>query len=71
MNIEAAKDASGATWRITSTNDPIQRQRALLHFASRPAMDIENLGTAITEQLVSHFNVQTPADLYTLTIDDF
>ena len=71
LNIEAERDASGATWRITSTNDPIQRQRALLHFASRPAMDIENLGTAITEQLVSHFNVQTPADLYTLTIDDF
>ena len=71
MGIEAKRDSSGATWRITASDDPIQRQRALLHFASRSAMDIENLGMAITEQLISHFKVQSPADLYTLTIDDF
>ena len=33
-------------------------------------MDIENLGTAITEQLVKNFNVISPADLYELSIND-
>ena len=71
LNIEAQRDDSGATWRITAIDDPIQRQRALLHFGSRSAMDIENLGIAIVEQLVKNFNVINPSDLYSLTIEDF
>ena len=71
LNIEARRDRSGSSWRIVASNDPSQRQRALLHFGSRSAMDIENLGTAITEQLVKNFNVISPADLYELSINDF
>ncbi len=43
-----------------------QRMGAILHFASRRAMDIDGLGDKIVEQLVSRDLVQTPADLYRL-----
>jgi DNA ligase (NAD+) len=43
-----------------------QRREALLHFASRRAMDIEGLGDKIVEQLVDSGRVETPADLYAL-----
>jgi DNA ligase (NAD+) len=47
---------------------PAQRKRALLHFASRRAMDIEGLGDKLVEQLVDHAVIKTPADLYKLGI---
>ncbi|HET9390269.1 MAG TPA: NAD-dependent DNA ligase LigA [Steroidobacteraceae bacterium] len=46
-----------------------QRQEALRHFASRRAMDIEGLGDKLVEQLVERELVQSPADLYTLGVE--
>jgi len=43
---------------------PAQRKQALIHFASRRAMDIEGLGDRLVEQLVDLDIVRTPADLY-------
>lgn len=43
-----------------------QRKQALLHFASRRAMDIEGLGERIVDQLVELELVRTPAGLYAL-----
>jgi DNA ligase (NAD+) len=45
---------------------PAQRKQALLHFASRRAMDVEGLGDKLVEQLVDNGVVKTPADLYKL-----
>lgn len=45
---------------------PAQRKQALLHFASRRAMDIEGLGEKLVDQLVDGGLVETPADLYRL-----
>ncbi|MCW5605306.1 MAG: NAD-dependent DNA ligase LigA [Burkholderiales bacterium] len=45
---------------------PAQRKQALLHFASRRAMDIEGLGDRLVEQLVDKEIVRSPADLYQL-----
>ncbi|MCC7327732.1 MAG: NAD-dependent DNA ligase LigA [Burkholderiales bacterium] len=45
---------------------PAQRRQALLHFASRRALDIEGLGDKLVEQLVDGGIVRTPADLYRL-----
>jgi DNA ligase (NAD+) len=45
---------------------PAQRKQALLHFASRRALDIEGLGEKIVDQLVDRELVKTPADLYGL-----
>jgi len=67
LGIEAERDPAQAVWRIVSKNDPIRQQRALQHFASRACMDIENLGTAVVEQLVTRGLVKNQADLYTLT----
>ena len=47
---------------------PAQRQQALLHFASRRAMNIEGLGDRLVEQLVDSGLVRTPADLYKLGV---
>jgi DNA ligase (NAD+) len=48
---------------------PAQRMGALLHFASRRALDIEGLGDKLVEQLVDTGLVKTVADLYRLTRD--
>jgi DNA ligase (NAD+) len=49
---------------------PAQRKQALLHFASRRAINIDGLGEKIVDQLVDHGIVKTPADLYTLDLAD-
>lgn len=57
-----------ADWRCTGgLFCPAQRKQALLHFASRRAMDIEGLGDKLVDQLVDHQLVHTPADIYKLT----
>ena len=48
---------------------PAQRKQALLHFASRRALDIEGLGDKLVEQLVDQQLVKTPADLYQLKLE--
>jgi len=47
---------------------PAQRKQALLHFASRRAMDIEGLGDKLVDQLVDRGLVRTPADVYGLDL---
>jgi DNA ligase (NAD+) len=48
-----------------------QRKQALLHFASRRAMNIEGLGERLVDQLVDRDVIRTPADLYKLTQEQF
>ena len=45
---------------------PAQRKQAILHFASRRAMDIEGLGEKLVDQLVDAALVHTLADIYQL-----
>lgn len=45
---------------------PAQRKQALLHFASRRAMDIEGLGEKLVDQLVDRGLVRDLSDLYRL-----
>ena len=45
---------------------PAQRKQAILHFASRRALDIEGLGEKLVDQLVDRQLVKHPADLYRL-----
>ena len=47
---------------------PAQRKQALIHFASRRALDIEGLGDKLIEQLVDGDRVRTPADLFKLDL---
>lgn len=45
-----------------------QRKQAILHFASRRAMDIEGLGDKLVDQLVDRDLLKTPADIYRLDV---
>lgn len=47
---------------------PAQRKQAVLHFASRRAMNIDGVGDKLVEQLVDNAIIRTPADLYKLGI---
>ncbi|MCL6415551.1 NAD-dependent DNA ligase LigA [Aestuariirhabdus sp. Z084] len=46
-----------------------QRKEAIKHFASRKALDIEGLGDKLVEQLVDEQLIQTPADLFSLSLE--
>lgn len=47
-----------------------QRMGAILHFASRHAMDIQGLGDKLVEQLVEKRMIKTVADVYRLERDE-
>jgi DNA ligase (NAD+) len=46
-----------------------QRTQSIIHFASRPAMDIDGLGIKLIEQLVDREILKSVADIYTLDMD--
>lgn len=66
------REEGAAAWRCSGgLVCAAQRKEALIHFASRRAMDIEGLGERFAEALVELDIVKTPADLYRLGVDDF
>ncbi|MBQ7099566.1 MAG: NAD-dependent DNA ligase LigA [Oscillospiraceae bacterium] len=67
-NVE--RDADGAFLRCTGAACPAQLSRALAHFVSRDAMDIDGLGKNIVDALIEKGFVKTPADLYYLTLEE-
>lgn len=48
---------------------PAQRKQAILHFASRKAMNIQGLGDKLIDQLVDRGLITNVADIYRLTRD--
>ena len=56
-----------AALRCVNPECPAQALRNIIHFASRDAMDIDGLGTAVATQLVEKGMVHSAADIYTLT----
>lgn len=59
-----------AAYRCTGMNCPAQRLRHIIHFVSRPAMDIEGLGPSTIEQMLDKKLIETAADLYTVSEED-
>ena len=55
--------------RCLNTACPAQMKQRIIHFASRPAMEIEGLGPRIVDQLVDAGILRTTADLYQLHKD--
>lgn len=47
-----------------------QRIEAIKHFVSRRALDIEGLGSKLIEQLVASDRLKTPAEIFTLELDE-
>ena len=56
--------------RCENISCPAQLKRALEHFASRNAMDIEGMGSVLVEQLVEKKWVGKLSDIYRLKFDD-
>ena len=59
-----------AAVRCTNAACPAQLSRAIEHFASKGAMDIDGLGPQIVELLLKNGLISDCADLYTLCADD-
>jgi DNA ligase (NAD+) len=57
-------------YRCEDLGCPAQLRRRIQHFASRRAMDIEGLGTALVDQLVSAGLVAGLPDLYRLQVEE-
>lgn len=64
-----ARDEGEANWRCSGgLFCAAQRKHAILHFASRRAMDVEGLGDKLVEQLVDGGLIRTLPELYKLGI---
>jgi DNA ligase (NAD+) len=66
----AYRPAGEAVARCPNAACPAQFRERLLHYGSRRAMDIDGLGTAVVEQLVSRSLVHDFADLYKLEAEE-
>jgi DNA ligase (NAD+) len=64
---KVVKDEGQVAIRCVNVQCPAQLKRRIEHFASRGAMDIEGLGEAMVEQLVSRGLVHEISDIYSLT----
>ena len=64
------RDEDGAFLRCTGAECPAQLSRNIAHFVSRDAMDIDGLGSAIVESLISQKLIKSPADIYYLTLEE-
>ncbi len=58
-----------ADWRCVNSSCPAQIKGAILHFASRQAMDIEGLGYVIVDKLVHMGLIKSFDDIYTLDVE--
>ena len=63
------REEGEAVFRCTGLSCPAQLKERLRFFASRNAMDIEGLGTALIEQLVDTGLVRSIPDIYRLKAD--
>ncbi len=63
------QDEDGAFMRCTGAECPAQLSRNIAHFVSRDAMDIDGLGSAIIDSLIERGLIQSPADIYYLTLE--
>lgn len=58
-----------ADWRCVNSSCPAQVKAAIMHFASRQAMDIEGLGFVLVNKLVDQGILKSFDDIYTLSAE--
>ncbi len=69
-NSEVIKEHDKAVYRCTGgLFCPAQKKRALQHFVSRKALDIQGLGNKLIDQLIDVGLVKHPDDLFKLTVE--
>ena len=64
------RDPEEVALRCDNITCPAQIKEAILHFASRNAMDIEGMGDAIVDQLVDKGLIKDYGDIYFLKAED-
>lgn len=67
---KVVREKDEAAVRCTNTDCPAQLLRHLIHFVSRDAMDIDGLGPAVLEQLLSCGLIKSFVDIYNLRAID-
>ncbi len=63
------RDPEFVAWRCENISCPMQLKRTIEHYAGRGAMDVENLGAVLINQLVDKGLVKDAADLYSLKVE--
>jgi DNA ligase (NAD+) len=63
------RDDEAVVWRCENLSCPARIRRSLEHFASRGAMNIDGLGAALIDELVTQGFVRDFGDLYGLTAE--
>ncbi len=61
-----SREEGFTAWRCTNFECPAQAVTRIIHFASRKALDIENLGEAVAVKLVETGLARSPLDLFGL-----
>lgn len=64
------REEGEAAWRCENLACPAIRLRSITHFVSKAGLDIPGVGQKWIEQLVTSGRVQSPADLFTLTVQE-
>ena len=64
------REDGGAAWRCSNISCPAVRLRSLEHFVSKAGLDIQGMGASWMAQLVESGRVNSPADLFDLTMED-
>ena len=59
-----------SAFKCTGSNCPAQKLRNIIHFASKPCMDIEGMGPAVASALTESGLINSVADIYTLKYED-
>ena len=67
---EASRLEGEVAWRCVNVSCPAMLRQSLTHFVSKAGLDIEGLGQRWIELLVSSKRVRTPADLFTLKVEE-
>jgi DNA ligase (NAD+) len=58
-------------YRCINPDCPAQFRKHLIHFVSRDAMDIEDFGTSLIDQLLKEGKIHAISDIYRLAYEDF
>lgn len=64
------REEGEAAYRCIGISCPAQKMRNIIHFSSKPAMNIDGLGPALIEQMVSKGLISDAADIYYLSKSD-
>ncbi len=68
---EVVRKEGEAAYKCVNISCPARIRRSIQHFVSKQAMDIDKLGEKIVNKLYVNHLIQSIADIYKLTMDDF